>query len=236
MTRAIAIVGGKKTGKTELGLALCRELKARGLTVCAAKRSGHGFDRGQADTDRYQEICDAVLGSSPSGSFAAWSGERLLMDLLPLARADVLVLEGGKSFGWLPRILTAPGDVDPAALRPGLALARTTPEAPGDAPVESDPAALADLVLRRGFLLPGISCGECGRKGCAGLAAEIVAGTATPDECAATGGDVRVTVEGREVAMKPFVARTFQAVLRALLGELKGYAPGRVRIDLEAEK
>lgn len=231
--KAIAIVGGKKTGKTELGLNLCRELKSRGLSVCAAKRSSHGFDLGQTDTGRYQSICDAVLGSSPHGSFANWSDERTVLDMLPLAMADVLVLEGGKDYGWLPRILTAPGDVGEIALRPDLALARTTPDAPGNAPVITDPAALADLVLERGFALPGLSCGECGRKGCAGLAREIVAGTATPEECSAAGGAVRVTINGREVGMKPFVADTFQAVLRAMLDQLKGTAPGKVRIELE---
>ena len=103
--KAVSIVGPKNTGKTTLGLKLAKHFKQSGLTVAAAKFSHHGFDWQDTDTTEYARICDAVAGLGPSETFVHWTDHRFLPDILPLLTADVLIVEGGKKLGFLPRIL-----------------------------------------------------------------------------------------------------------------------------------
>ena len=97
-----------------------------------------------------------------------------------------------------------------------------------------DVEAVADLALSRGFLLPGLDCGACGESCCADMAARIVDGKATPADCQAVREAMRVTVGGVPLAMNPFVERILAAGIKAMLAQLKGFAPGRVEIGLDA--
>ena len=226
--RAAAIVGFRKSGKTTLVLDLVRAIKARGLTVSVAKHSHAGFDRGSdTDTGDALALADCVLGWSEAESFVAWPNEQDPADLLALAKTDVLLVEGAKTLCTLPRIILAADEAEAAELDPGLGLAVL---APGEA---YDADALADAVLARGFLLPGLDCAACGHADCRAMAAAIVAGDAQPEDCAAARGEVAVTLDGRPLALNPFVGRMLRAALTGMLGELKGFGPGRIRIDME---
>jgi molybdopterin-guanine dinucleotide biosynthesis adapter protein len=232
--RAIAVVGFKKSGKTTLALELARELKKLGHSVTLAKHSHHGFDeKADTDTARFREQADMVMGFSPGGSFVSWPGERALTDLLPLVTSDFLVLEGGKTLGTMPRILIAPDEATARELDPDLALAVY-----GDMAVEGlmatrDVAGLARIAANEGFLLPGLDCGACGRADCRALAADIVAGEATMEDCKARGGGVRISVAGKQLPLNPFVERILMSGIRGLLSELKGFGPGPVDIRLD---
>ncbi|MBN2139488.1 MAG: molybdopterin-guanine dinucleotide biosynthesis protein MobB [Desulfovibrionaceae bacterium] len=231
--RAVAIVGPKKAGKTTLGLALAEALAEMGLKVVAAKHTGHHFDKQGTDTARYAEHCAAVIGLGPEESFVTWPVERHLPDLLPLARADVLLVEGGKGLRWLPRVLVLNEPGEAQGLAPELTLACFGNTGPSDLPRVESVGELARLVLERGFVLPGLDCGACGREDCGCLAAEIVAGRALIDECKSRSSRVRVAVNGSPVGLNPFLERLFCSMIGAMLEQLKGYAPGRVSIELE---
>lgn len=231
--KAVAVIGSSKSGKAAPTLALIRELRALGLTVAAARHSGRGFgDREGAG--RFREAGCPTLAWSGSESLVTWPCERGLLDLLSLVQADVLVCEGTGAEAFMPRIILADDPASARELEPELALAvYGKAEVPG-LPTISDPAALARLAAERGFLLPGLDCQSCGREGCKALAAEIVAGKATPADCAAQpGGSVQVAVNGRPLPLNPFVARILAGGIRGLLAELKGYAPGPVTITLD---
>lgn len=242
---ALGIVGFAKSGKTTLTLALARALKARGIKVAAAKSSSHHLDRPLSDTARLAEVCDAVvgLGEGPAGQTTLlWNRRRHLPDLLPLLETEVLLLEGGKTQGWLPRVLLPRAGEDLTALGPDLALAAwgtggtggTGVELPG-LPRLTDVEQLADLVLARGFALPGLDCGGCGQTDCRAMAGRIVAGLATPEDCTARNAAVSVTVGDTPIALGPFVSRIVQGTINGLIGGLKGAAPGLpVRIDISA--
>lgn len=228
---AASLIGYKNSGKTTLGVKIAEELKKRGLRVAVAKHAGHFDEPEGADTARYKQVADAVVGLSAGESFVSWPGERTLASLLPFLQADVLLVEGGKKLGWLPRIVLADADVDAddvaEKLDRGLALAVTSKE-------QADPAGLAALIVERGFVLPALSCGACGHKGCTELAREIVTGIATVDECVVRAEDsIRITVGGEPLALNPFVARFFRAALTGMLSELKGFGPGPVNITME---
>ncbi|ADU62334.1 MAG: molybdopterin-guanine dinucleotide biosynthesis protein MobB [Pseudodesulfovibrio sp.] len=233
--KAVSIIGPKNSGKTTLGLQLARCLKDRGLTVSAAKFSHHGLDWQDTDTAKYAAICDTVAGLGPGEAFVHWTRARFLPDLLPLLTADVLLVEGGKSMGYLPRVLCLNGDLADGTdwLLPELAIGSW-----GDKRVEgvsafTDIDALADMVLERGFFLPGMDCGTCGRPDCRTLAADIVRGATTTKACLAMHNSIAVDINGAALGMKPFVEEIISASIREMLRTLKGYAPGKATIRLD---
>jgi molybdopterin-guanine dinucleotide biosynthesis protein B len=233
--KAISIVGPKNSGKTTLGLKLAEHFKQSGLSVAAAKFSHHGFDWQDTDTTQYAKICDAVAGLGPSETFVHWTGHRFLPDLLPLLTADVLIVEGGKTLGFLPRILCLRGDLSDGTdwLAPELAIGSYGDETVDNVPAFDDIASLAETVLDKGFFLPGMDCETCGRPDCRTLAAEIVAGKASTKACLAMHNSITVDINGAPVGMKPFVEDIISAAIREMLRTLKGYAPGKATIKLD---
>lgn len=231
---AVNVVGFKNSGKTTLAVRLAAALGRRGRRVAGAKFAHCGFDRENADTGKLAAVCRAVAGLSPSEAMLIWPRKRYLPDLVPLLDCDCLVVEGGKELGWLPRVVLTREETDREALGADLALAEFGAAGTGREPSEADVERLADLVVERGFVLPGLDCATCGRPDCRGLAADIVAGRAEPGDCQALGGEVRVTVSGVPLALNPFTAKLVSGTLRGLLGGLKGYVPGPVRIELDA--
>ncbi|WP_029895554.1 molybdopterin-guanine dinucleotide biosynthesis protein MobB [Desulfohalovibrio reitneri] len=229
----VNVVGFKNSGKTTTAVELCRELSGRGLKVAGAKFADCRFDREDSDTGRLGQHCQAVVGLSPHESMVVWPQPRYLADLLPLLSCDVLVVEGGKSLGWLPRVLMVSSAEDLDELTPELALASCGSfEVEGKARPGSI-SELADIVQEKGFILPGLDCGECGFDTCAGLGARIVAGQASLDNCKASTGEVKVTVGGRQVGLNHFTAQLLRNTVMGFLSGLKGFAPGPVTIELE---
>lgn len=233
--KAISIVGPKKSGKTTLGIELARTLKARGLTVAAAKFSHHDLDWTDTDTTDYAAVCDTVAGFGPAETFVQWTKKRFLPDLLPLLTGDALIVEGGKELGFLPRILCLGGDLSDGIdwLHPELAVATWGGEPLDGIPAFDDVEKLADTVLAKGFFLPGMDCETCGRPDCRTLAAEIVAGKVTPRACLAMHNSIQVDIDGAVVGMKPFVEDIISASIREMLRTLKGYSPGKATIKLD---
>jgi molybdopterin-guanine dinucleotide biosynthesis protein B len=234
--KALQIVGYKKSGKTALALELAAALTARGVAVAAAKFTHNpSLDKADTDTGRLAAHCRAVAAFTPAESAVFWSAPRPLHDVLPLLGAEALVVEGGKELACMPRILVLRDPAEAEGLGSGLALGTFGPVTAPGLPRITDVAALADLLLARGFVLPRLDCGACGLASCAEMAARIVAGDAVPGDCQAVREAMRVTVNGAPLAMNPFVERILAAGIKAMLGQLKGYAPGRVAIDLDAD-
>jgi len=109
--KAIGFIGYSNTGKTTLIEKLIPILRARGMTVSAIKNAHHGFDmdRPGKDSFRYREAGAgqvliatsrrwALLTETPH---AAVSLDELLGQLAP---CDLVVIEGFKSEGQIPRI------------------------------------------------------------------------------------------------------------------------------------
>ncbi|MBI9109849.1 molybdopterin-guanine dinucleotide biosynthesis protein MobB [Maridesulfovibrio ferrireducens] len=232
--KAVAIVGKKKSGKTTLGLALVQYFTDKGLKVGVIKHSHHGFDEEEGtDTQQYKQIATSVAAYSPSQSFVSWSKEKPLQDLIPLLDADVIVMEGGNKIGWMPRIITVREDDDDKDFFPELAIAQI-PACTNDNPPSSEEIErLATLVMEKGFLLPGLNCGACGREFCRDFAADINAGKATLNGCKSTFGKMDVTCNDMPLALNPFVADMLSAGISGMLSQLKGYVPGDLKITIK---
>ncbi|MFP4212560.1 MAG: molybdopterin-guanine dinucleotide biosynthesis protein MobB [Desulfohalobiaceae bacterium] len=230
---AISLVGYKASGKTTLALRLCSELRHREYKVAGVKFSHQGLDRQEADSAKLAEACFVSAAISQEESSIVWSQPKSLADLLPVLQADVLVIEGGKTLANLPRILLPREPAEAAELGSDLALAVWGQDPGLGLPVVSQVTELADLVLEKGFYLPGLDCGHCGREDCGQLAREIVSGQASPEDCNASSSDMQIRVNGQPLAMNPFVQNIIQSTLQGMLSSLKGYTPGRVEIIWE---
>lgn len=233
--KAVSIVGPKNSGKTTLGLKLAKHFKDKGLTVAAAKFSHHELSWQDTDTAKYAETCDTVAGLGPSETFIHWTDRRFLPDILPLLTADVLIVEGGKSLGYLPRILCLSGDLVDGTdwLMPELALASYGEKTIDGISSMDSIEDLAEIILEKGFFLPGMDCATCGRPDCKTLAMEIVNGTTTTKACLAMHNSISVDINGAPVGMKTFVEDIISASIREMLRTLKGYSPGKATIKLD---
>ncbi|SDB16403.1 molybdopterin-guanine dinucleotide biosynthesis protein B [Desulfonatronum thiosulfatophilum] len=243
-TRAMSFVGYHNSGKTTLVAKVAEHLRATGHRVGIIKSSRHGFDFGHTDTGKLASTGCPVAGINPEQTMIVLPRSMPIMSVWTHLEADILLVEGGKSLDFLPRILLPrnpdAGD-DPqdnpqdslAALDNGLALGTWAHEGPPKLPVLKDIEEVAELVLQRGFLLPALNCGACGRDDCGALARDVVAGKADPDECRAVQDSFSITVNKVPLAMNPFVATIMASTIRGMLCQLKGYAPGTIDIHLE---
>ncbi len=233
--KAISLVGYKKTGKTSLLVELCKLFQERGISVAVAKMSHHNFDKGDSDTEKISQYADSVAGMTEEETMLLWPKKRYLPDLLPLMKAEVLLIEGGKNLDYLPRVLLLNNAEEFTELNNDLTLAVWGEHNLTSVPNLTSISSLADLVLEKGFFLPGLDCGSCGREGCGQLAREIVAGQATPDDCQALQSDFDIKLNGQSLAMNHFVRDIIAGALQGMLANLKGYAPGST-IDIHMEK
>ncbi|WP_158269617.1 molybdopterin-guanine dinucleotide biosynthesis protein MobB [Desulfonatronum sp. SC1] len=235
-TRAMGFVGFHKSGKTTLVTQVAKQLRDQGHRVGIIKSSHHLFDLGAMDTGRLAGTGCPVAGINPDQTMLLLPKAMPVMAAWSLLDADILLVEGGKKMNFLPRIILPriepdSGD-DPAALADGLALAVWEQERSTGLPVCATVEDVADLVLRRGFLLPALNCGACGREDCGELARDMVAGRAVPEDCKAVEDSFSVRVNGVPLGMNPFVARVMASTLRGMLCQLKGYAPGAIDVHL----
>ena len=226
MTIALSIIGFKKSGKTTLTVALAKALKDMGYSVAGVKCTHNAFDKPQTDTWQIAQVCDQVIGLAPEETTMSWPQKKYLTDLLPLVKADVVLVEGGKSLSWLPRILVLRSPEEAHDLDNGLALGTFGEITAEGLPSFTSVEELAKEVLSRGFTLAGLDCESCGRPDCLSLAREIVRGEATSAECKAFHTGMKITVNGHPLPMKSFVEDMIEGSLKAQLATLKGYVPG----------
>lgn len=230
---AAAVVGYKKSGKTTLCEALGRHFQQAGLQVAAVKCSHHdALDAPGTDTERLGKVYASVAAVLPGQAAVFWNRRRYVPDLLPLLDAQGLIVEGCKQLGWLPRVLVLRDPAEAAELRPELALCTYGPVTTDSLPAVQDVDELAALIKDKGFALPGLDCGDCGRDDCAALAADILAGKATPETCQARKPEFSINVNGQPLAMNGFVRDMIAGGIMGMLGQLKGFGPGNVEISI----
>jgi molybdopterin-guanine dinucleotide biosynthesis protein B len=123
--RAIGFIGYSNSGKTTLIEKLIPRFRSRGLSVSAIKNAHHGFDmdRPGKDSYRYREAGAGQVLISTTERWALLTetprGHASLDDLLSqLAPCDLVIIEGFKSEGRIPRIEVRRSTVEDAPLYP----------------------------------------------------------------------------------------------------------------------
>jgi len=227
--KAVSIIGYKNSGKTTLTSKLAEGLEARGKTVAIAKFTHSGLTKPDTDTGRFSKEGRTIIGLSEKECTIHWGEHKMLPDLLPLAQADYLLVEGGKTLGWLPRVILLREPSEQETLDRGLAVASF-----GDLPATGIPnytdatfEELLDRVEDQSFLLPALDCGACGEPTCEAISKKIIAGKATTKACkSVNSSSMTITVNGSPIGMNPFVEKIIKGSIEGMLDSLKGYASG----------
>ena len=152
--QAISIIGFSNSGKTTLISRLSECLEARGLKVAIAKHTHHELDKPDTDTALLMGPKRTIVGLSNTKdgkgeAMIHWGHPCFLRDLVPLLDADILLVEGGKNIGWLPRILCLRTTPELLTALPEGCKALRAPGAAGGAPEHNGELLARDAVHRR---------------------------------------------------------------------------------------
>ncbi|SIO16790.1 molybdopterin-guanine dinucleotide biosynthesis protein MobB [Halodesulfovibrio marinisediminis] len=227
--KAVSIVGYKKSGKTTLTRKLADALEARGKTVTIAKFTHTGLAKPDTDTGLFMKEGRTVIGLGGNECTVHWGEKKMLPDVLPLAQADYLLVEGGKTMSWLPRVILLRSPDEQKVMDRGLAIASFGEIKAEELPNYSDATLeeLVDCIEEKAFMLPALDCGACGEESCEIISQKIVAGKATMKACKSINNSaMTITVNGSPVGLNPFVENIIRGAIEGMLGSLKGYAPG----------
>lgn len=104
--KAIGIIGYHKSGKTTLGIKLCRELSRQGLCVGVIKHVSCELRFADTDSSRYLPFASAVASASPTEAEFIVKGEKSLDEMLAcFSDCDVVLVEGFKAERRFPKIV-----------------------------------------------------------------------------------------------------------------------------------
>jgi molybdopterin-guanine dinucleotide biosynthesis protein B len=225
----IQIVGSHHSGKSTLAAALAARLKAKGVTVAVVKHACHPLILNPKE-EKALGHAGEVHVLSDGLTLSVTKHPLQLLQVLSRIEAEVVIVEGFKTLGLMPRLLCVRTVQEKRAMASGLEIAVF---GPGESAQAKKLDRTAAAVLRRGFVLPGVNCHKCGFRTCAGLAAAIVAGKRKAADCTVLDETTRLVIDGQTVALSPFVADILKSTCWGFVKSLKGVTRGNVRIEFE---
>ncbi|MDQ7031929.1 MAG: molybdopterin-guanine dinucleotide biosynthesis protein MobB [Desulfonauticus sp.] len=232
--KAFNFVGYKKSGKTSLIKAIIPILQQQGIKVGVVKFSHQPFDREGTDTNLFTQLGCKVLGLNEQETFLIWPQKKYLRDLLGLLEVDIVLIEGGKSLTWLPRIIVPSKEQDLVELDNGLAMAYFSEHTLNSQLQHLSTAKeVASFVWKHGFTLPGLDCGDCGAS-CLDIAKKIIYEHKSIDLCKSlTDDEMEIFINGERLVTKSFVKDFIKGALVGMLAQLKGWKPGEIEIKFK---
>jgi molybdopterin-guanine dinucleotide biosynthesis adapter protein len=121
--KAVGIVGYHKSGKTTLGVKLCKELTSKGLRVGVVKHVSCELQFPDADSSRYRAFASVVAAASPAEAEIIVRGEKSLEEMLRYcAGCDFVLVEGFKKERLFPKIVCLREKEEKEDLSDGLEL------------------------------------------------------------------------------------------------------------------
>lgn len=229
MKIGIQIVGSHHSGKSTLVAALAAHFHKHGRSVAVVKHACHPLTVGPKE-EKALAHAGEVFVLSEALTLSVSKHPLQLLQVLARLESEVVIAEGFKTMEIMPRILCYKTAADRKALASGLEIAAFSPKDLAD---RRKVALAAGAVLRKGFVLPGVNCHKCGFPTCGGLARAIVAGKRKPADCTVLDATARLSIDGKGIALSPFVAEILQSTCWGFLQSLKGVTRGKVRIDLD---
>jgi molybdopterin-guanine dinucleotide biosynthesis protein B len=232
--KVVGIAGYKKSGKTTLGLRLCKVLSDMGHRVGVLKHAGE-IDFSDTDSAKYKEHASVVSVVSPQEAEIIVKGDKTIEDMLAYFDTDIVLVEGFKKEKTFPKIVCLAKDEDKNELLDGLTLCTASLggeisdfDILNDAHIEK----MASMALERGFKLPSLNCGHCGYESCHDLAREIVAGRESVDQCVSLDPPISVRLDGEPFPLNPYTSSLFRNLIVTMVSSLKGYKKGTIEIEI----
>ena len=156
--KALGIIGYHKSGKTTLGVNLCRELSGRGLRVGVVKHVSCELQFADADSSRYRSFASVVAATSAAEAEIIVKGEKSLQEMLwYCAGCDVVLVEGFKKERLVPKIVCLREEAEKKELFDGLELFTASfKEGVADYLIsdETHVRQMADLALEKAVPIP----------------------------------------------------------------------------------
>lgn len=233
MVRAVAVVGYREAGKTQVVEGLVRGLSRRGYRVATVKHvveRGFSIDRPGKDTWRHARAGAKIVVSLAPRELATIEkrGAKLGEVLRGLERFDFVVVEGFKESKGLAKVVAARSEADLRKLADESTIASVGAKKAGLPAFKlKQLRGLTDLVERRvPPVLPGIDCEHCDYESCREFALAVMSGKRKWDGCPTLKERVMLSVDGRRVYLNPFMQDLAAGLIRGFLSPLKG-ARGR---------
>jgi len=121
--KAVGLIGYHKSGKTTLGIKLCKQFASKGLRVGVIKHVSCELQLADADSSRYRPVASVIAAASPAEAEIIVKGEKSLQDMLRYcAGCDLVLVEGFKRERLFPKIVCLRGKEEKQELFDGLEL------------------------------------------------------------------------------------------------------------------
>jgi molybdopterin-guanine dinucleotide biosynthesis protein B len=232
--KVVGIIGYKKSGKTTVGLRLCKAWSEMGYRVGVLKHAGE-IHLPESDSAKYREYASMVSVVSPREAEIVVKEEKTVGDMMTYFDADILLVEGFKNERTFPKIVCLRKDEDKKDLLDGLELC--TASLGGEISDynilnEDHIGKMATIVVDRGFKLPDLNCAHCGYETCYDLAREIVRGAESIEQCVSLNPPISVKIDGKPFPLNHYTSNLFKNTIVAMVSSLKGYKKGTIEIEI----
>lgn len=239
MLRAVAVIGYRGTGKTEIVEGLVRELARRNHRVGTIKHvveRGFTIDQPTKDTWRHARAGARVVVCLAPRELTIIERRKSNLDevLRRLEKLDFVIIEGFKGSKNLAKIVAAKGKRELMELVDEFTVASIGARKKGLPAFNlGQMRELADLVEHRvPPVLPEIDCGHCGFRSCREFALAVLDGRKAWNSCPTLQEFTVLRVDGRRVYLNPFIQDLIAGVIQGLLSPLKGARGTRVELEV----
>lgn len=237
LLKVVAIVGYRKSGKTEVIERLIKELRGRGYrvgTIKHVREKNFTIDQPGKDTWRHAKAGAEVVVSLASREVATVLKRRARLEevIRVIGWLDFLVLEGFREAKGITKVAIARTPREASKLVDKFTIACIGYGKWG-LPVlkPKEVKKLANLIERRALPpMPGLNCRGCGYSRCEDFVLAVLAGRAKLEDCQPLFDRVKLTVDGKPIPLNPFMQELIAGTIRGMLSSLKG-AKGK-RIEL----
>ncbi|MEM1622767.1 MAG: molybdopterin-guanine dinucleotide biosynthesis protein MobB [Sulfolobales archaeon] len=237
-------------GKTFIASSVVEALVKAGYSVAVVKHSASGISLEEKDSARYLGA-GAMEVAVASKELVLLYSKTITDDLSEIANyisRPLIIVEGFKDAHIGDSIVVAEFIEEATGIISSDTIAIVLSKEPLNPGLEkgvnipiffsNQIGSLVDLIIKRSIehftsQLPGLNCGACGYSYCRTLAMKIIKGVKVT--CPIT-LSVRLTVNGQEVRLNPFVKNVISSVVEGLLSSLKGIPADVKRITLEIDK
>jgi len=238
--KVLSVAGITKSGKTTIVESIIRELAGRGYSVGSVKEIHYEefqIDREGTNTARHRNAGAELVTARGLHETDVLYPSMLPVDkILSFYSQDYVILEGVTDIN-APMIISAHNTqeieerLDYRTLAVSGVIANEMQSYKGFPVINcmTDTQKLVDLIVEKvPELVPDFEadcCSACGTD-CHTLLQKILAGEMKRGDCILEDGDIRLSINGIEIKMVPFVKNILKNTLTGVVKELKGYEEG----------